>query len=140
MDSHSLLKIAARLRDLADEIERTAAESDEGRTVRTASAMKQIAHQVAAGRPKDLAVLDAAAAHGLVHNLLGVRWQLSEFRAKAEQRRALYRDIANLTAAGLRDAEIARIVGLHPKSLPRIRRRMREAATEKPKQGQKGKG
>lgn len=125
-DTREIRALADELRGIAKRLDAVADAEQVASVERWTAALAQIAAEVAAGGDKTIAIHRAAYDHQLDIGRLGLTWAIGPQRRMAEKRRMLPLRIADLTSAGIKDAEIARIVGVHPKSVPRIRRRMRE--------------
>ncbi|MGC2854183.1 hypothetical protein ACM64Y_01820 [Novispirillum sp. DQ9] len=128
MNTNAVLAVAAELRRQADALEELVRQTNQAETNARITALDVVRQLCDEGTPEAAAIEAAATMLDLDVRSVRWAWRWSQDAEKREWRRTLPLRVADLTAAGVRDAEIARIIGIPRQQVPRIRRRMREAA------------
>ncbi|MGC2854182.1 hypothetical protein ACM64Y_01815 [Novispirillum sp. DQ9] len=119
-----LRRIAADLIDLAAEVERMPVERRENwERRRFFEAFAQIAGLVQNGMPETEAILFASDHHHMEIKILREAWLASSARRRSAHRQQQRAVIDAMTAAGYSNADIARTLDVHPKHVPRLRKR-----------------
>jgi hypothetical protein len=133
MNTNALLNVAKELRRQADAIEMLVRESNDADDRVLTSHLDVIRQHCDDGVPEDEAIAAACALMGGTARDVRWAWNHSQTAEQREIRRSFPYRIADLTAAGLKDAEIARIIGIPRRQIDRIRT---HAEKMKPKKAQ----
>lgn len=119
-----LRQIIAELSQIADELEAYKARPNYGR-VFLLDALHDLAAAVLNGMPEPEAILWAQGRHGVPLAELRDAWAASSQRRRSVHRMRQRAVIEAMTDAGYRNEDIALALDLHPKSVPRLRRELR---------------
>lgn len=101
-----------------------------GHRARHLAAVDYVGVLVSRGMPELDALLRAANRHAVDLALLGEAWKLHSRQRAAHDLHARRLLVQFLTEQRWKDADIARLLSVHPKHVPRMRRAMREPAED----------
>lgn len=138
MNTNALLAVATELRRQADAIEKLVRENNAATDRHRTTALDIVRRLCDDGEPEEAAIAAAAEAMGSSPRDIQWAWRWTEGTERREWRRTLPYRISDLTTAGIKDAEIARIIGIPRGQVARIRRRMKDRNASGGTKNQKG--